>query len=102
MRVSALQHAAVSPERADALSQASAPLVDPAGMGREYKVMGMMGGAAGATDTDGVWPFVASETQEEGAEATQARLLSPDARGAGVAGIGFARSGSATSHFVVE
>ncbi|KAH9055203.1 S-adenosyl-L-methionine-dependent methyltransferase [Lactarius vividus] len=69
-RVSALQRAAASPARADALTEAAARLVDPAGMGREYKVMGVTGGAAAATaDVDGVWPFVAGEIREEAAAA---------------------------------
>ena len=63
-RVSALQRAAASPERADALVEAAARLVDPAGMGRQYKVMGVTGGAA---DADGVWPFVTGELREEAA-----------------------------------
>ncbi|KAH8987098.1 DUF185-domain-containing protein [Lactarius hatsudake] len=61
-RVGALQRAAASPARADALTEAAARLVDPAGMGREYKVMGVTGGA---TDADCVWPFVAGEIREE-------------------------------------
>ena len=47
-RVDALQRAAVSSERADALGNAAARLVDAAGMGREYKVMGV----TGARDTE--------------------------------------------------
>jgi NADH dehydrogenase [ubiquinone] 1 alpha subcomplex assembly factor 7 len=64
-RVSALQRAAASPARADALSEAAARLVDPAGMGREYKVMGVTGGMARTADADGMWPFVAGEIREE-------------------------------------
>jgi len=56
-RVDALQRAAVSPERADALGKAAARLVDAAGMGREYKVMGVTGGR----DAEEVWPFIAGE-----------------------------------------
>jgi NADH dehydrogenase [ubiquinone] 1 alpha subcomplex assembly factor 7 len=58
-RVSALQRVATSPERADALGQAAARLVDPVGMGKEYKVMGVTSGAARAADAEGAWPFVA-------------------------------------------
>ena len=56
-RVDALQRAAISSERADALGKAAARLVDAAGMGREYKVMGVTGGR----DTEEVWPFIAGE-----------------------------------------
>jgi len=56
-RVDALQRAAVSSERADALGKAVARLVDAAGMGREYKVMGVTGGR----DAEEVWPFIAGE-----------------------------------------
>jgi len=78
-RVDALQRAAASPARADALSEATARLVDPAGMGREYKVMGVTGGAARAADTDGVWPFVAGEIREEEAAAAPAQHQARDA-----------------------
>ncbi len=66
-RVAALKRAASSPARADALGEAAARLVDPAGMGREYKVMGMTGGAARemAAEAEGVWPFVAGEIREQ-------------------------------------
>ena len=37
---------------ADILGEAAARLVDPAGMGKDSKVMGMMAGAASAVDTD--------------------------------------------------
>jgi hypothetical protein len=62
-RVAALQRAAATQERADALKKAAARLVDAAGMGREYKVMGVMGGGADSV-TEEVWPFVAGEVQE--------------------------------------
>ncbi|KAH9041591.1 DUF185-domain-containing protein [Lactarius pseudohatsudake] len=79
-RVGALQRAAASPARADALTEAAARLVDPAGMGREYKVMGVTGGAT-AADADGVWPFVAGEIrEEEAAAATPAQNQARDAR----------------------
>ncbi|KAN0134541.1 S-adenosyl-L-methionine-dependent methyltransferase [Lactarius tabidus] len=88
-RVSALQRAAASPERGDALAEATARLVDPAGMGKEYKVMGLTGSAACAADAEGVWPFVAGEIREEDATAVQAQHLSQshDARGAGLVGV---------------
>ena len=69
-RVSALRRAAASPERTDVLSKAAARLVDPAGMGREYKVMGVTAGAASAADTDGVWPFIAGEIREQDSTAS--------------------------------
>ena len=69
-RVSALRRAAASPERADVLSKAAARLVDPAGMGREYKVMGVTAVAASAADTDGVWPFIAGEIREQDSTAS--------------------------------
>jgi NADH dehydrogenase [ubiquinone] 1 alpha subcomplex assembly factor 7 len=89
-RVNALQRAAASPERGDALAEAAARLVDPAGMGKEYKVMGLTGGAARAADAEGVWPFVAGEIREEDATAVQAQHLSQshDARRAGLVGVG--------------
>jgi NADH dehydrogenase [ubiquinone] 1 alpha subcomplex assembly factor 7 len=58
-RVAALRRAVASPERAVALEKAAARLVDDAGMGREYKVMGVMGGVGGGTGE--VWPFIAGE-----------------------------------------
>ncbi|KAN0134557.1 S-adenosyl-L-methionine-dependent methyltransferase [Lactarius tabidus] len=84
-RVNALQRTAASPERGDALTEAAARLVDPVGMGKEYKVMGLTGGAARTADAEGVWPFVAGEIiREEDAAAVQAQHLSQshDARGA--------------------
>ena len=81
-RVSALQRAAASPERTDALGEAAARLVDPAGMGREYKVMGVTGGAASATDVDGVWPFAAGEIREDEATGTGAPHQGQNAGGA--------------------
>ncbi|KAN0134477.1 S-adenosyl-L-methionine-dependent methyltransferase [Lactarius tabidus] len=89
-RVNALQRAAASPERGDALAEAAARLVDPAGMGKEYKVMGLTGGAACAVHAEGVWPFVAGEIREEDATAAQAQHLSQyhDARRAGLVGVG--------------
>ena len=61
-RVAALQRAAVSAERADALGKAAARLVDAAGMGREYKVMGVTGRPGrGDAEAEEVWPFVAGE-----------------------------------------
>ncbi|KAH9167860.1 DUF185-domain-containing protein [Lactarius sanguifluus] len=66
MRVGTLQRAAASPARADALTEAAVRLVDPAGMGREYKVMGVTGGATAAADADWVWPFVAGEITRRG------------------------------------
>jgi NADH dehydrogenase [ubiquinone] 1 alpha subcomplex assembly factor 7 len=73
-RVSALQRAASFPERADTLGKAAARLVDPTGMGKEYKVMGVTGGAARAADADGVWPFIAGELRKDDAAVAQAHL----------------------------
>lgn len=56
-RVDALRHAAVSSDRADALGKGVARLVDPVGMGRQYKVMGVTGGR----EVGEVWPFIAGE-----------------------------------------
>ncbi|KAI0280286.1 DUF185-domain-containing protein [Russula aff. rugulosa BPL654] len=61
-RVAALQRAAASPERGVALEKAAARLVDGAGMGREYKVMGVTSGVGGGTRE--VWPFIAGEAQD--------------------------------------
>jgi hypothetical protein len=60
-RVAALQRAAISAERADALGKAAARLVDAAGMGREYKVMGVTGRPGRGDAEAEVWPFVAGE-----------------------------------------
>jgi hypothetical protein len=70
-RVSALQRAAASPERADALGKAAARLVDAAGMGREYKVMGVTGGVKNKDGDEAVWPFVAGEVQDMPADAKE-------------------------------
>ena len=78
-RISALQCAAATPERADVLSKAAARLVDPAGMGKEYKVMGVTAGTASAADTDGVWPFIAGEIQEQDPAASRAQHPPRDA-----------------------
>lgn len=61
-RVAALQRAAASPERGVALEKDAARLVDGAGMGREYKVMGVTGGVGEGTGD--VWPFIAGEAQD--------------------------------------
>lgn len=61
-RVAALQRAAASPERGDALIKAAARLVDAAGMGKEYKVMGVTSGVGGGVEE--VWPFVTGEVQD--------------------------------------
>ena len=66
------------------LSKAATQLVDPIGIGREYKVMGMTAAVANAVDNDAMWPFIADEIQEEDAAASQAQHLSHDVRGAGV------------------
>ena len=78
-RVDALRRAAASPERADALGEAAARLVDPAGMGREYKVLGVT--SARARDPKGVWPFVAGEIGEK----EEAQYQPQDAPNAGTA-----------------
>jgi hypothetical protein len=61
-RIATLRRAAASPERGVALEQAAARLVDGAGMGREYKVMGVTGGVVGGIGE--VWPFIAGEAQD--------------------------------------
>jgi hypothetical protein len=61
-RVAALQRAAGVPERGIALEKAAVRLVDGTGMGREYRVMGVVGTEGG--DAEGVWPFVAGEVEE--------------------------------------
>ncbi|KAI0247657.1 DUF185-domain-containing protein [Lactifluus subvellereus] len=70
-RVGALQRAAASPERADSLGKAAARLVDAAGMGREYKVMGVTGGIKDKDTEERVWPFVAGEVQDVPADAKE-------------------------------
>ena len=61
--VAALQRAAASPERGVALENAAERLVDGAGMGREYKVMGVTGGVDRGTGE--VWPFIAGDTPKD-------------------------------------
>jgi hypothetical protein len=88
-RVAALQRAAASPERTDALEKAAARLVDATGMGREYKVMGVTAhtiAGTGATEED-VWPFIAGEVVDRGAatgvdgkESTVVRSTKPTTR----------------------
>jgi NADH dehydrogenase [ubiquinone] 1 alpha subcomplex assembly factor 7 len=73
--VNTLQRAAASPKHGKALSQAAACLMDPVWMGKEYKVMGVMGGAAHTADAEGMWLFVAGEIWEEDAAALQAQHL---------------------------
>jgi hypothetical protein len=70
-RVAALQRTAASPERGVALEKAAARLVDGAGMGREYKVMGVTGGVGGGTGE--VWPFIVGEAQDTAKEESVGR-----------------------------
>jgi len=75
-RVAALQRSASSPERADTLGKAAARLVDAAGMGKEYKVMGLTGG--GDRGAEAAWPFVVGEVQDtptDSKESAQRPLL---------------------------
>ena len=72
MRVAALLRAVASPERGAALEKAAARLVDGAGMGREYKVMGVTGGVGRGTGK--VWPFIAGEAQDTPKEESVDRL----------------------------
>jgi hypothetical protein len=83
-RVSALQRAAASPKRVDTLGKAAVHLVDPIGMGKEYKLVGVMGRAVHTADAEGVWLFVAGEIGQEDAAAVQVQHLAHDSRGAGV------------------
>ncbi|KAN0127809.1 S-adenosyl-L-methionine-dependent methyltransferase, partial [Lactarius tabidus] len=73
--VNTLQCAAAFPECGKLLSQAAAHLMEPIGMGKEYKVMGMTGSAVHTADAEGMWPFVAGEIWEEDAAALQAQQL---------------------------
>ena len=61
-RVAAPRRAAAFPEHGVALEKAAARLVYDAGIGKEYKVMGVTGGVGGGTE--GAWPFVAREIQD--------------------------------------
>ncbi|KAI0289315.1 S-adenosyl-L-methionine-dependent methyltransferase [Multifurca ochricompacta] len=67
-RVGALQRAAStsSKENGDALAAAAARLVDAAGMGGEYKVMGVTSGGGVEKEKEkeeGAWPFIAGEIE---------------------------------------
>jgi NADH dehydrogenase [ubiquinone] 1 alpha subcomplex assembly factor 7 len=61
-RVAALLRSASSPERAQAIEDAAARLIDPNGMGAEYKILGVVGKTtvAGPQDSEvigEVYPF---------------------------------------------
>jgi SAM-dependent MidA family methyltransferase len=76
-RIGALQRAAASPERADAIGKAAARLVDAAGMGREYKVMGVTGKVQDKDKEEDVWPFIAGEVQDIPADAKESLPVGP-------------------------
>lgn len=59
-RLQGLLKAAKSEERRDELRGAAARLVDPVGMGKEYRVLGITGEFPSAERAEGtpVWPFV--------------------------------------------
>jgi hypothetical protein len=76
--INTLQCAAASPKHADELDKAATQLVDPAGMGKEYKVMGVTSGAACMADADGVWPFIAGELWKDDTAAAQTQHLAQD------------------------
>ncbi|TFY83799.1 hypothetical protein EWM64_g226 [Hericium alpestre] len=58
-RVQALERAATSEERREAIRSATGRLIDLTGMGKEYKVLGITPNAAGD-----VWPFIEEEAQK--------------------------------------
>jgi NADH dehydrogenase [ubiquinone] 1 alpha subcomplex assembly factor 7 len=62
LRVNALVRNAQSGEREKAILEAAQRLVDPIGMGKEYKVMGIVAGDETTAFSD-IWPFV--EVKEE-------------------------------------
>jgi hypothetical protein len=96
--VSTLQHTAASPNHVDALGKAAAWLIEPMGMGKEYKVKGVTGGA----DAEGVWPFVASKIWDKDTMTVQVQHLAHDAWGAGAQGlVGSIGSSSMTSSHIV-
>ncbi len=67
LRVERLVRAAPNEARGKEMEHAANRLVDKAGMGREYKVLGVVGRDAGKdqaeADTNGneIWPFVEKE-----------------------------------------
>jgi NADH dehydrogenase [ubiquinone] 1 alpha subcomplex assembly factor 7 len=65
LRVNALVRNAGSGEREKAILEAAERLVDPIGMGKEYKVMGIVSPPTGdeTTASSDIWPFV--EVKEE-------------------------------------
>jgi NADH dehydrogenase [ubiquinone] 1 alpha subcomplex assembly factor 7 len=77
-RINTLQCTAASPKHADELDKAATQLVDPVGMGKEYKVMGVTSGAVCMADADGVWPFIAGKLWKDDAAATQTQHLAQD------------------------
>jgi len=79
VRVDALQGAAVSSEHVGALGKVAARLVDTAEMGRQHKVMGVMG-VTGVRDTEEAWPFTAGEVIAKDNWLTTRRAFG-DARG---------------------
>ncbi|KAJ7472787.1 DUF185-domain-containing protein [Mycena latifolia] len=56
LRIDSAVSSAKSDETKTAIREAGRRLVDPAGMGKEYMVLGL----GGHVDKDGVWPFIAS------------------------------------------
>lgn len=77
-RADALMRAALTPERRDAIEKATQRIADPAGMGREYRVLGVLGGRPEKHERDGVnadgekvlpWPFIEQDAENEKAAA---------------------------------
>jgi NADH dehydrogenase [ubiquinone] 1 alpha subcomplex assembly factor 7 len=60
IRAAGLARSASSPERRRAIEDGANRLVDPLGMGEQYKVLGVVAKSSGeGHDVGGVWPFTA-------------------------------------------
>jgi NADH dehydrogenase [ubiquinone] 1 alpha subcomplex assembly factor 7 len=60
LRTDALARSASSPERKQAIKDGTDRLVDPLGMGEQYKVLGVVAKSSGeGQDAPHVWPFTA-------------------------------------------
>lgn len=63
-RVNALKAAAKDQDRKQQIESAASRLVDPTGMGSQYKVMALMGKRNVEPEEEELWPFVDLQRQE--------------------------------------
>jgi len=58
IRAAALAHSASSSERKQSITDGANRLIDPLGMGEQYKVLGIVAkGGGDAQDVHAAWPF---------------------------------------------